>query len=617
MPKQKVVKFISAIILVSIPLAVFAQTVSPGFDPGTLISDASFADTQTFGGAVGVQKFLVDKNSVLANTDPDFLVMLKEPSATLLKQGLDDPEPNLPQLRTAAQLIWDASVSSGLNPQVVIVTLEKEQSLIDGQFNTPGALQKALDHAMGFACPDSTGCGNLFPGFYYQLFGNFDSSGNRYLGAAKSLMKSFSTPGGRGPVVNGQPATTGQTVDIQNTLGNYDGILPDQLVQINNNATAALYRYTPHVFNGNYNFWKFFQQWFKYPNGTLLRLSNGTDTYIIQNGLKALVPAFVAQARGLNLANATIISPTEFTGYDTDSPLGPTDNTIVQIDGQIGKYVFINNIRHPASDLVITQRGLNPNNVLTISAGDSAIFNSGTVLPPKDGTIIRGTTNQAVYLVQNGTIKEYSAFTFAQNKIKPKQIVTVPDAEIVTYTQSGFVPPQDGSLVKTTDNQSVYLVQGGLRQPVIADVFKNRGFSFKNVATISSDEMTALSVGSYATPKDNTFYAVESKTGPLYEFKQGTAHSISLFVAKQRDIVPDYVFSNPVAAQWYTGIPVPPRDGTLVKGDSDGTVFLVKTGQLDPLSALAFKNHKYSIKNIKTLPQTEVDAYAKGDTIEK
>ena len=25
-----------------------------------------------------------------------------------------------------------------------------------------------------------------------------------------------------------------------------------------NNATAALYRYTPHVFNGNYNFWKFF-----------------------------------------------------------------------------------------------------------------------------------------------------------------------------------------------------------------------------------------------------------------------------------------------------------------------------------------------------------------------
>ena len=615
--KLGVIKLASLIILASLPLSVLAQAVDPNFNPGKLIEDKTFSDTQTFGGSAGIQKFLTDKNSVLANINPDFLVKLKEPQATLLKQGLDDPEPALPQLRSAAQLIWDASESTGLNAQVIIVTLEKEQSLIDGQFSSDSDLQTALDHAMGFACPDSGGCGNLFPGFYYQLFGNYDSSGNRYLGAAKSLMKSFTTSGGRGPQINGQVTQVGQGITLDNSLGGYDGVMPQQSLILSNNATAALYRYTPHVFNGNYNFWYFFNKWFKYPNGTLLKLANGVDTYIIQNGLKALVPQFVAQARGLNLNNTIIISPTEFSAYDSDKPLGPTDDTIVTIIGEGTKFVFINNVKHQTSDLVISQRGLDASKVLSISALDAAIFEAGSVLPPKDGTIIRGTTNQAVYLVQNGQIKMFSAYSFAQNKVKPKQIVTVPDAEIASYTQNGFVAPLDGSLIKSADSGAVYLVKQGLKQPILGDIFKNRGFSFKNVATISSDEVNALSIGAYAQPKDFTFFSVDSKTGPLYEFKSGTIHSISPFVAKQRSITPDYVFSTAVAIEWDNGIPLPPKDGTLVKGDTDGTVFLVKNGQLDPLSAVAFKNHRYSVKNIKALAQTEVDAYAKGDTIAK
>ena len=131
MLKSKTLKLISAVILISIPLFAAAQTADPAFNPNNLISDAAFSDTQTFGGAAGIQKFLEIKGSVLANTDPSFLAELKEPNAILLKQALDDPEPNLPYLRTAAELIWDASQSTGLNPQVILVTMEKEEGLID------------------------------------------------------------------------------------------------------------------------------------------------------------------------------------------------------------------------------------------------------------------------------------------------------------------------------------------------------------------------------------------------------------------------------------------------------------------------------------------------------
>ncbi len=617
MRKQKTLKIISAVLLGAIPFLAVAQTPDPAFTPNKLIEDKVFSDVQTFGGADGIQKFLVAKNSVLANTSQDFIAKLKEPQSVALKQSLDDPNPNLGRLRTAAELIWDASRQSGLNPQVILVTLNKEQGLITSANDyAPDKLQKALDRAMGFDCPDSSGCGNLFPGFYYQLFGNNDSENNRYLGAAKSLMKSFSTVGGRGPVVDGAVSRVGQTITLDNTMGGYENILPQQTITLSNNATAALYRYTPHVFNGNYNFWRFFQGWFKYPNGTLLKLSGANDIYIIQNGVKLLVPQFVAQARSLDVTATIVVSPNEYDSYTTDKPLGPVDNTVVQDTGGI-KYVFLTNVKHQVSDLVLKQRGLDKASVLAITPAEAQIFEAGSVLPPKDGTVIRGTVDKSVYLVVDGKIKMYSGYTFAQSKVKTKDIYLVPDTEIATYTKNGFVAPKDGSLVKTASNGTVYLVENSLKRPILADIFKIRGFSYKSVASISEDEMSALPIGAYATPKDRTFFSVGSKTGQLYMFKEGTKHSISSFVAKQRHITPDYVFSDGVVAEWYDGIPVPPSDNTVVKGSDDQTVYLVVKGQLRPLTAQAFKNRRITAKQIVTLPQMEVEAYAKGDTLAK
>ncbi len=610
-------KIVAWLILFLMPMSVIAQTPEINFNPSKLIDDKVFSDIQTFGGAEGIQKFLNVKNSVLANTSAEFLAKLKEPQSVDLKTGLEDPRPNLGRLRTAAELIWDVSIQSGLNPQVILVTLNKEQGLITSANDYNSAkLQKALDRAMGFDCPDAAGCGNLFPGFYYQLFGNYDSTNNRYLGAAKSLMKSFTTSGGRGPAVDGVTSRVGQAITLGNTMGGYENILPEQTITLSNNATAALYRYTPHVFNGNYNFWKFFQGWFKYPNGTLLKLATATDTYIIQNGVKQLVPQFVAQARVLDLSSTITVSPTEYDSYTTDKPLGPFDNTVVQDTAGI-KYVFIDNIRHQASDLVIKQRGLDASKALSITPSEAVIFDAGSVLPPKDGTVIRGAVDKSVYLVTDGKIKMYSAYTFAQSKIKAKDIYIVPDVEISSYSKNGFVSPVDGSLVKATNNNTVYYVQNSLKQPILGDIFKIRGWSFKSVVAISSDEINALPIGVYAAPKDRTFFSVGSKTGQLYMFKEGTKHSISAFVSKQRGITPDYFFNADVVEQWNDGIPVPPANNTIVKGDGNSTVYLVVNGQLRPLTYKAFINRKITAKKIITLPQIEVDAYAKGDDILK
>ncbi|MBI3231573.1 MAG: hypothetical protein HYZ51_00645 [Candidatus Doudnabacteria bacterium] len=616
MLKQKLDKFIIVILAASFPLTSIAQA-DPNFNPNKLIEDKIFEDTQTFGGAEGIQKFLEVKNSILANTGPSFLAMLKEPDAILLKQGLEDPRPNLGRMRTAAELIWDASRQSGLNPQVVIVTLQKEQGLITNHQDTPlDKLQKVLDKAMGFDCPDSGGCGDLFPGFYFQLFGNFDSAGNRYLGAAKSLMKSYSYAEGRGPLLDGLPSKVGQTIVLENTPSGAYNPPSNQAVTLLNRATAALYRYTPHVFNGNYNFWKYFQEWFRYPNGTILKLASGVDLYIIQNGTKQLVPAFVAIARALNTANPVIISPTEFDSYPTDKVFGPTDGTVVRVVGENKQFVFLNNTRHPASDFVIGQRGLDVTKALSITAQEAALFEQGPVLPPSEGTVLKGSTDQSVYLVENSRLKLFSGFTFAQRKIPASKVITVPDAEVATYEKQGFVPPLDNTLIKSGDIGTIYLMEQGLKHPLSAELFKNRAFSFKQVVVLSKDEVSALAIGAFAHPKDRTWLK-NSQSGELYLFKEGALHAISKYVAKQRGITPDYAFGAGEVQEWPIGIAIPPKDGTLVKGDKSATIYLVSKSQLRPITGKAFKRRGYSFKKVSGLPQEEVDAYAKGDVIVK
>lgn len=610
------------------PVAALAQ-VDAGFDPGKLIDDNVFSDIETFGGPEGVQKFLEIKGSVLANTSPDFLVKLKEPSNVELKTGLEDPRPNLGRLRTAAELIWDASRQSGLNPQVILVTLNKEQSLVTGhQTSSPEKLQRALDFAMGFDCPDSSGCStSMLPGFYFQLFGNFDSEGNRYLGATKSLMKSFNTDGGRGPAIDQQgfvqgttgavrTAKVGDVLVFNNDTSSPFAPPPQSIVTLANRATTALYRYTPHIFNGNYNFWRFFNEWFKYPSGTILKLTNGSETYIIQNGSKLLIPAFVAAARGLNVSSAITVSPTEFSNIPTGEMLGPSDNTIVKVDGAGQAYVFINNIKHPASEFVIKQRGLNPAQILAVTAQEAGLFKDGSILTPTEGTVIRGEKDPAIYLVENGMLKLFSSYTFAQRKVTAKQVMLVPDEEVATYPKQGFVAPLDGTLIKAANNGTVFIVEKGFKRPLSAELFKNRGLSFKNVATLSADEVNGLTIGAFATPKEITWLA-NSKTGEMYLYKEGALHQISSFVAKQRRITADYKFSPTEIQEWQIGMPYPPRDGTVIKGDKLATVYYVSKGQLRPMTAKAFKARKLTAKSITTLPQAEVDNYAKGETLEK
>jgi hypothetical protein len=567
--------FIIVLIVVStinVPTASAQQAIDPAFNPNLLITDTAFGDAGTFGSAAAVQKFLVQQNSPLASTTPDFISKLKEPTSTVLKQGLEDPNPNLDRLRTAAELIYDSSAKTGLNPQVILVTLQKEQSLILGNFSSSSDLQRALDRAMGFGCPDSAPCGAIFLGFYYQLFGNFDASGERYLGAAASLMKSFNyivdgVRVGRGPEIDANGSTSGgpavrtarlgYVVNFDNTLGGFMGVPASQPVTLQSFATAALYRYTPHVFNGNYNFWRYYTLWFKYPNGTVIQRIGDTGLFLIDNGTKRLFSQFVAAQRKIKLNQIVGVSPTEFDSYITESQLTPLD-----------------------------------------------------------GTLFKGDAEATVYIATAGVKQPISGPIFSQRKLSFKKVVTLPQAEVTSYGTGTFLAPLEGTLITGNTDKTVYVIENGLKRPISASVFAARKMSFRNLMKLSDNEVAGIGTGAFLTPPDAVQIQLSGDSG-IYWYKDGQKRFVSAFTYKQRGVgnFPRIALGGDEFNAIPTGTPLPPKDGTVIKGDASDGIYQVSGGLKHLLTPVSYKRLKYPKPNI--LPQGEIDSYAEGEVIAK
>ena len=166
---------------------------------------------------------------------------------------------------SAAQAIYDSAHIWGINPQVILTTLEKEEGLVSGH-GTYGCSQTAFNSAMGYDCPGgiqpATGtcvahASNL--GFSAQVnhgawqleFGRYRSEGDGnlgYDGDGNITFYGYMTQGTR-PRCSGcasQYYSGTVTLDDNTTLS------------LANGATASLYSYTPFL----QSFSRIFEQFF-------------------------------------------------------------------------------------------------------------------------------------------------------------------------------------------------------------------------------------------------------------------------------------------------------------------------------------------------------------------
>lgn len=202
--------------IVWLPTQLFAIEYDENFNPNKLVSDYLMYNSTNTMDVAAIQNFLLSKNSYLA------------------QYSTEDAEGNV---KSAAEIIYDAAQTYQINPQAVIVLLQKEQGLIQKSEKN----QKRLDWATGYAVCDS--CSKSSPKVIkYKGFGKQVDNGAGALRFYKENMDKYNF------IKN-----VGQAYQINN-----ETVIPE------NYATAALYTYTPHIL-GNYNFWRIWQRYFGNP----------------------------------------------------------------------------------------------------------------------------------------------------------------------------------------------------------------------------------------------------------------------------------------------------------------------------------------------------------------
>jgi len=263
-----VVVLVTAVSFVLLPSQSQAASTS-GFKPGRIIDDNIFFNN----GSMSVSQIQQFLNSKVPSCDTNGDkyhngVRRRNYSAsnpapyTCLKNYYENPtthannygsKPKPDGARSAAWLIKDAANRHGINPQVLIVFLQKEQGLVTDDW--PWARQYEI--AMGYGCPDTAPCDEEYYGFANQV-NKAAYQLNRYT----EYPQYYNHAVGNNYVrYHPNSSCGGTTVNIETA------------------ATAALYNYTPYQPNqaalnagygtgnscsayGNRNFYLFFNDWF-------------------------------------------------------------------------------------------------------------------------------------------------------------------------------------------------------------------------------------------------------------------------------------------------------------------------------------------------------------------
>ncbi|MGG7464000.1 hypothetical protein [Plantibacter sp. YIM 135347] len=232
------------------------------FDPGEIISDENFTDANALSEA-GIQSFFASQSCTPKDGVPclaDFRKTTKsiraaEPGHCEAYRGATN--------ESAARIVWKVAHACGINPKVLLVLMQKEQSLI----SSPSEYGYA--RAMGWGCPDTgpdftANCDAEYFGFQNQVY----QSAWQF---RQYMLYPVNVPG-----ETYQRAYHIGTVFIQYSP---DAACGGTMVDIKNQATANLYLYTPYQPNaaalanlygtgddcsayGNRNFWRLYTEWF-------------------------------------------------------------------------------------------------------------------------------------------------------------------------------------------------------------------------------------------------------------------------------------------------------------------------------------------------------------------
>jgi hypothetical protein len=506
---------VAAAVLIAGPFGITsAQPASAAsaadFNPGYIVSDAVFFNTGSMN-PDQIQSFL-NAREPSCSAGYTCLKSYHQDTPTVAADGLCQQYSGSGG-ESAATIIYKVAQACGISPQVIIVTLEKEQNLVSSTAPTSLRYQRA----MGYACPDTAACDTTYYGFFnqvyhaarqFQIYGQYHSSFRYNIGNVYIQYNPTASCGG-------------------------------SYVNIQNQATADLYNYTPYQPNasalanfygtgdscgayGNRNFFRIFSDWFGSPTGVigdLVRTASDPAVYLLSGSKKYYVPTSAVMDTFSALGPLRSVAASYLSGFTTASN---NASALVRDPASGGLFLVQGGARHHfASCGQVSQYGyscssytdLSPHQLAVLpQAGDMSSF--FVVLGGATTYWLNGTTRYPVYA--------WSA-VLALNKGASPFVATMDSGVANQYPVGQTLLTSNQVWASSTSSQLWYIDgwNGGDKVAISASMAQEYGFGARQT-------VSAALLNQYPTANNGAQLGLALQCdGTNYVTSQGKVYSFS------------------------------------------------------------------------------------------
>jgi hypothetical protein len=434
-----------------------AYAAPKNFDPSFIIGDEEILDYNALT-LTQVQGLLNRKGSYLANystVNPDGKQM------------------------TAAEIIYDRALANKVNPKFLLVLLQKEQGLIENDSPTP----RQLDWACGYGCPDGSACNPRWQGLWKQINSASlqfrDYMDNPHLYTYKK----------------------GETYLFTNPYGT----ISKEPIKVTpyNQATAALYNYTPHVYNGNFNFHKIWNRYFYtklLPEGTLLQVKGEPGVWLIQNGTKRAFTSRGALTSRYDVNKIITANASDLANYEKGNPIKfPQYSVVRSPKGTI--YLLVDDTKRGfLTGEAFRKVGINPEELMDVSWDDLAFYSEGSPITGSTtyatGALLQDKKTGGIFFVMDSKKSPIWDRILLKTKYKGKSIVPADPKALAAFPTIEPARWDDGELLKSNSSSAVYVISEGAKRPFSSgEAFEQIGYKWKNVLTVPDKLLDLYPVG--------------------------------------------------------------------------------------------------------------------------
>lgn len=440
-------KTLTALFILTLAIAPLSSHAAE-FNPGMIISDYEFTDVDSMN-YKDIENFLRKKGSTLVDyVDP------------YIKVG-------------AVQLIHDNAQLNGVNPKVLLVLLQKEQSLITDRSPSDGQ----YDAATGYGYCD----GDCRKG---------DPKLQRFVGFANQIDYAASAL----RLFYDKPQTYGYNVGTTHEI---DG----EMVTIQNAATHAFYIYTPHI-HGNKNFHKIWHDWFSqdYPDGTLLQDAETGGIYLLQNGAKRPFASMLAFASRFDLGKVITTSPEILAAYPDGPAIKYAQYSLLRSPRGTVYLLADDKKRGITSQEVFRKIGFNPEEVMDVAQEDLDLIPEGIPLTLRDayptGILMQETDTGGVWFVRDNVRHAIWSRELMDTNYPALSPVPTNPVNIALYPVGNPVIFNDGELVKAHDHPEVFVISNGMKRPILSgEDFEALGYHWDNIISTTAKALSLHPLG--------------------------------------------------------------------------------------------------------------------------